>query len=387
MTTNSPRSDADGGWVPSNTHPSNTRIVASCCDTLYVGYYGELRPGAALELERQRERLVSAREAATDRASWQEAEAEFRLVGTTFVHQPIGKHGYRHRLFNKDVTLLVRSSASSTAPTVTAQFRSEFLWRVGWKAATTALAEIVGSLVREDGRVPTVTRADLCVDFQGWIPVEEDRSRFVCRARKQSAHWDAPFTGLVFGKSNVVARLYDKTREIVHSGKDWMRVIWSHAGYSATKPVWRLEFEVKRDGLRERGISTLDDLDRSTGALWRHLAHSWLRLVLLRPGTRIERCPTDPNWASLRVDAFENSVDAGIVRRAAAAADIERILIGLRGYLSSYAAETGVADLGEAMRSAEAALRDRQASTGQSFQDQVQRKVRRRHGVRSLSIA
>jgi hypothetical protein len=42
------------GWVPSNTHPANTNVIASGVDTLTVGYFGDLRAELAAELEEKR---------------------------------------------------------------------------------------------------------------------------------------------------------------------------------------------------------------------------------------------------------------------------------------------------------------------------------------------
>ncbi len=56
----------------------------------------------------------------------------------------------------------------------------------------------------------------------------------------------------------IAARLYDKTRELAHSGKGWATELWRPAGWEPGQEVWRLEFELKRDYLKERSLEVTD---------------------------------------------------------------------------------------------------------------------------------
>jgi hypothetical protein len=69
------------------------------------------------------------------------------------------------------------------------------------------------------------SRVDIYADFQGWVPRPHDYDRFVTMSRRNTSHIaihhdGCRFTGFTFGRDSIVARLYDKTSEIAHSGKD-----------------------------------------------------------------------------------------------------------------------------------------------------------------------
>ena len=71
-----------------------------------------------------------------------------------------------------------------------------------------------------------VSRLDLFADVQGWAPALEDLHRFVGygRSRRGFEERNEVFTaghrltGFTFGRDALVARVYDKTREIGRRG-------------------------------------------------------------------------------------------------------------------------------------------------------------------------
>src|SRR6266567_4036855 len=93
-----------------------------------------------------------------------------------------------------------------------------------------------------------VSLVDLCADVAGWEDIDRlDRfEHFITRARKRTAYAEADWgyhtslqeysygkqqTGFTFGKdkkgkSPLSCRIYDKTREIKQSGKEWVLDLW-----------------------------------------------------------------------------------------------------------------------------------------------------------------
>ena len=67
------------GWVPSNTHPPNTRFVASCCDTLYLNLGGRIDGMIAFRLEELRSELLDPKGSRALR--YEDAEGEFEIDG------------------------------------------------------------------------------------------------------------------------------------------------------------------------------------------------------------------------------------------------------------------------------------------------------------------
>jgi hypothetical protein len=378
--------DSARGWEPSNTHPSNTKVVASCLDTLHVGYRQALAPALAAELESKRALMLAQDEAA--RAAWDEgsAESEITLSGTRFVLRPSAHHGYRYRLFNDDLALFINPKPPPSVPAIMAQLRSAFLWREGWQRAS-ALTGAIAEAFRDpsaEAQPPMLSRLDVCADFQGWVPRESDRLRFVCRARdRDSHHTAAGFTGFTLGRGVILGRIYDKTAELAVSGKQWMHVVWQAGEYDPAAPVWRLEFQLRREALREMHFSELSDIEGRLGSLWSHLTSRWLRLVVPLRGDRPERWPTDPAWQELRRADF-GSIGSELLRERKRSADIARLEAQLFGLLSTRAALTGHSSLPEAVRDVEHVYRRRLTLRGEEFRDAVERKLRRLVGVRGL---
>ena len=374
-----PEPRSSGGWVPSNTHPPNTKVVASCIDTLYLGYCGVLAAEVSRELERVRTVLVADDEAAAPAWESGAAESELCLGGELFAVRPYGKHGCRYRLFNSGLTLLIRPRPSGSVPCVMAQLRSELLWRLGWEAAVARTDDIVRSVLDPSAPIqaPMLSRVDLCADFQGWIPRESDLPRFVRRSRSSSTYrTGAMLTGFSFGRNEIVARLYDKTAELGVSGKQWMRSIWEHGGYTPDSAVWRIEFQLRREALREFGLSSVATMSTCLGPLWNHLLHRWLRLTIPVRSDRRERWPIDPAWLAIRDGGFA-SVGGELMRQRSVAAASDRAIGGMLGYASLYGLLIDSSTLSEAMHSAERAMIRRLSRKGVSFADLVRRKARR----------
>ena len=54
------------------------------------------------------------------------------------------------------------------------------------------------------------------------------------------------------GSSLLSCRIYDKSREIEKSGKEWFADLWRAHGWSEDdRRVWRVEFSFKREALHE----------------------------------------------------------------------------------------------------------------------------------------
>ena len=99
----------------------------------------------------------------------------------------------------------------------------------------------------------------------------------------------------------VAFRLYDKTLEIdKQSKKYYLHDLWFKAGWFAGDPVWRGEFQLRRDVLARFGIRTLGEALAARDGLWAYLTADWLRLTVPNPGddTRARWAP-HPLWARL----------------------------------------------------------------------------------------
>jgi hypothetical protein len=217
------------------------------------------------------------------------------------------------------------------------------------------------------------SRVDVYADFQGWVPRSDDYQRFVVRSRKNTwhtaVHHDGrSFTGFTFGRDAMVARLYDKSLQVRRSGKDWMRDVWGHA-LDPGVPVWRLEFQLRRQVLKECAIDSPEQAIDRRQQLWRY-STQWLSLREPRLGARRVRWPVDDVWSRLAMSEQDMPFDPLIRQRIRK--QQESVLVrGLSGYASSLAAIAGVTDLDVAMAVVRRRVAEHMRVTGRDFSELV----------------
>lgn len=217
------------------------------------------------------------------------------------------------------------------------------------------------------------SRVDLYTDFQGWVPRSDDYQRFVVRSRKNTWHTAVhhegrTFTGFTFGRDAIVARLYDKSLEVTRSGKDWMRDIWGDAINPAV-PVWRLEFQLRRQLLKECAIDSPEQVIDRRQQLWTY-STQWLSLREPRLGARRVRWPVDNVWLQL-AGSREDVPVSPLVRQRIKKHDESVLVRGLAGYASSLAAISGVSDLDVTMAVTRHRVAEHMRATGRDFGDLV----------------
>jgi len=123
----------------------------------------------------------------------------------------------------------------------------------------------------------------LCADFSSEVDLEQFHERdWVSRARSRTKRYESgQFTGWSFGLGGKLsARLYNKSLELQKSGKTYLYAVWSANGWLGESNIWRLEFQLRRDPLKELGVSELGDLTPNVDRIWRYCAESWLVLAV-----------------------------------------------------------------------------------------------------------
>jgi hypothetical protein len=201
---------------------------------------------------------------------------------------------------------------------------------------------------------PSISRVDLYADFVGDHDLTAQPGfAWVKRCRKRDIHEDANrITGISFGLGNELsARLYDKTTEILKSGKDYLKPLWTAKGWQEGETVWRMEFQSRRESFPEPLRGFAEDALPHLAAWWRYLATEWLRLAIpsISDDTRT-RWPTHPVWDSI-ADVWDVPPDAPSmlrVTKSRAPSDEALFKNGIWG-LSSFMAREGIEDLREGM--------------------------------------
>jgi len=259
------------------------------------------------------------------------------------------------------------------------QLHSAYLLSMGVEWAVELAAQLLRLEVFAGRPDLLVSRVDLYADAMGWRLELADLERFVCRGRSRRGFVDREqafatgrrLTGFMFGRDALVARLYDKTVEIAQRGVTWLRDLWGER--DREEPVWRLELQYRRPVLVEFGLRTVDEVLAGVQDLWRYGAGEWLTLRTPTADPRPHRWPVDPVWrevATVRV-APES---CGVVRRRMVEATEARIVSGLQGYLTSWAALRESRELLPTLEAVGPILDRYLAQRGRTFEAEVRRK-------------
>jgi len=166
--------------------------------------------------------------------------------------------------------------------------------------------------------------------------------------------------------------IYNKTKEIKHSGKFWMPDIWKLRGYDGVADVWRVELRWKREALHEikqegvfHGIETLEDLRAYLPYLWTYgVGHTqggddgspdgWIRHVIPTDDATVSRWPVSPAWQVVQSAFWTQAkpvvnVETGevisplatLIRQRHRQGDIQRLVQQIAGCASTLAARLG----------------------------------------------
>jgi hypothetical protein len=129
------------------------------------------------------------------------------------------------------------------------------------------------------------SRVDVCVDLPGVALAEFVepflQGKFVCRATSERTYREArEYTAFETGKT-IRMRCYDKWRECCNDPDRFALMIdrrWSDDGVPPCCAT-RVEFQVRRDTLKEMSIWTVDDLFSKLGSVVEWLTGDWFRLT------------------------------------------------------------------------------------------------------------
>ena len=299
------RSEGIQGASPSNTAPYNSnktnntlpdgfRLLRLAVDSLYLSYPGDLHHGILT-------RLVQLKGNAQSPDPVEQSKAQFVAGSHIFEVKDKGA-GMFPFVLDDNAFRIQFSRPGKKLPMAYVKVSAEYLAHKGPRAVQEELETLLMEFGEITGR-NMVSRIDLAADFSSPCIMDSwHRSAWVTRAVEiHSYAKDQQFTGWTIGMGGVIAaRLYDKTKEITHSGKTWAQDLWLPAGWLPGQQVWRLEFECKRDYLKERGLSSLESVLVNLNGLWSYATTEWLRLTEPNPADSTRaRWPTHPLWIAL----------------------------------------------------------------------------------------
>ena len=369
------RSDA----LASNTASDNSNIpffkpLRWGVDSLYLSYPGTLS-------DKTLDRLKHLKALAQSSEPVQQARAQFLLGGHIFEVKDKGAPLFPYVLDDGAFRIQL-AKPSKTVPMAYVKVSSTYLAHVGPAEAEKALYALLSELgeIRE---AANVSRIDLFVDFVSHQDMEWNRQAWVTRAASVNAYAvNEKFSGWTVGQgSDISARLYNKLLEIVKSGKDYLLDLWGQVGWQPGEPVWRLEFQIKREVLGQKGIGKLYDVLKHLNGLWSYGTTEWLRLTLPNPDDQTRsRWPVHPLWAALA--SVDWDTDGGPLSRnfspERVPGNAKLFNLGFSN-ITSFMARQGIDDLYDGQEAFMAALyqfhSDKAYALGLPFDDYVAEKL------------
>ena len=304
-------------------------------DTVEIAYYLVSASSQSLDFDR----LVAHRDSL--KSSGLRHLSEVRLGTESFGLASHGtSSGYPILLANESFTV---QCGENNVPSFFVTYSSLALWHEGLEKLHQRFLTWAHSVGLEAKKPETISRVDYAVDFH-LLAMDVGADDFVTQAVKDSQHrGNRKVQTFRIGQDSVVLRVYNKSDEIKEkSGKYWLHSLWGFEN-----DVWRIEYQVRKEILREFGITQLSDLLRQYGVLFSYLAHDHTRLTIPSEDSNRARWQTHPLWKSLQdhystlpVDSNENEFN----RNAHLDARLEQCLISMLGYAKRISAIKSLQD-------------------------------------------
>lgn len=312
-------------------------------DSLYLSFAGELHP----EIERQLEQLKKL--AQSDQLD-EQALAQLKVGEHLFEVKDKSTGMFAYTLVDNCFRINISRSRAKSLPMAYAQISSEYLTHKRPDEIVFELQKLLSELGNINSSA-SVSRIDLFVDFGSNESMESwDRHAWVTRSDKIDQYSiKGMFSGWTIGLGSPLAgRLYDKILEIVTSKKDYLVPLWKQAGWNGDCRIWRMEFEFKRELLRQINIKTYEDAKQNLNGLWSYATTNWLRLTLPNiDDQNRSRWALHPLWGYIAAIDFETF--GGDLSRTFSAQRVpsdQRLFSHGFSVLSSFMAREGLTDFG-----------------------------------------
>lgn len=296
-----------------------------------------------------------------------------------------GRVPYRYTLVNNDISVRVaRAVRADATPEIMVEYRSHFLL-LGVAQVTNQVREWLDRLctIISDA----VSRIDICGDFAGadeYFQTLQQKNiigKYVNEYDFAECHKrHRQITGYRFGSSDMMVRIYNKTVEMKVHAKEYWADVWLENGADPDVHVWRVEFQLRREKIKQFQVSSIFEVIAVLGDIWRYMSQEWFTVRSRTNDTNPSRWPIARWWRTVVDVVARFGSMTGVVRmlEKRKAATARRLVPGLAGYLTSFAAAAGLAisELGGVVAECAAYAIER----GTSLADKIAEKVSRIEG-------
>jgi len=355
----------DLGTKPSNTVPptsinqSNTRILRTGVDSLYLSYQGDMHEDASIRLSELKQLAQSNKGSDSVLAQFKVGDQLLEVLGH-------GRPPYTYVLVDGWFRLEVAKEGALRLPMAYCKIASPLLTAMGHDSAVDALNNVISAIGSADSQ-PNVSRIDICADFTTDHPLDQlNELDFVSKARSSSRHRVASeFSGFSFAAgSPTSARLYNKTLEIISKNRPRpdLELQWRQNGWDGVQDVWRLEFQFRRETLAAFKLVPYSDAVSALPDLWKYATRNWIRHTFpSSTDTTQSRWSTSPFWMSMQGaewhEGIPNPMSRHYPEKGRTPSD-EFLFINGLSTLTSFAAKEGYLNAGEAMEAYVEAARE-----------------------------
>lgn len=278
--------------IGDNCNPEYFKALRWGVDSLYLTYTGELFPEVLTRLKA----LKTLAQSAEDNDI---ALAQYPIGGHVFEVKDRGVKLFPYIL--ADGAFYIQLSTGGRVPMAYVQISSQYLAFAGPELAESALRNVLSQLGNLTS-MAAVSRIDLYADFVCPEDMEWGREAWVTRAAGIDRYAEnGVFTGWVIGKGGILmARMYYKLLQAAKNNLEYLLPLWEEAGWREGDSVWRLEFQIKREVLKQMHIDRLSDTLKNLGGLWSYATTEWLKLTVPNPDDQTRsRWPVHPLWGYL----------------------------------------------------------------------------------------
>lgn len=250
---------------------------------------------------------------------------------------------YQYNLSCNDFIISFADKELKTNTPITVKFLSSYIWSFGLRGAFLKFVSWLESIASSITGTK-VSRSDICADTDLVTFKESDIKGVVTLARKRQKYFvedeyaiGRKFSGFTIGKgSPLQARVYNKSIEIPTSGKCWFKEIWQANNWCEDKDVWRVEFQIMRNVLKEFGINSVEDLLNKESELWAYLTQQWL--TIRQPSSdKVYRWKLKKKWKIIQ-EAGNDYYTTPLVREKVLQGSIQSLLDQGAGIMLSVAA-------------------------------------------------
>lgn len=225
-----------------------------------------------------------------------------------------GKRNYAYHISNHLAHIWFNASGEAThIPNVTVSIGSEAIWKNGYMAVAEQIDALMTFLT---GKVcqTKLSRLDLCMDFKlpEGFTLDFIKSHAVCRAKKTNHYENNSVLETYYHGTKTAPlqlRIYNKSKDCHVKNKLWFFDLW---GISLDSEVWRIEFQLRREKLKELELNTFVDLENKQAALWKYLTSEWFSLRI-PDNEKTERRAIHPFWQ----DVIDCSAEFGEINELA----------------------------------------------------------------------